>query len=482
MSNSSEQPSSAKFHFWDAVSIIVGIVVGTAIFKSPTMVFQNATGPLQALGFWGAGGFLSLCGALCYAELGAAYPHNGGDYAYLNRAFGNWLGFLFGWAQFAAILSGSIAAMSYAFGDYAVRFFGWSESSAVGLAAFAITLVSVVNLRGVVVGKTAQNLLSMAKVVGLLAVIVAAAAVVLLRTEPLPVAESGSLNRLMGPGAGLAMVFVLYAFGGWNDAVYVAAEVREPSRNLPRALLLGILGITLIYLLVNLAYLASLGFAAARQTHAPAADVLQLALGPWGARAVSALVMISALGAINGMVLTGSRIYAELGSDYRVFGWLGKWNTQASVPINAILGQGAVALLMIAAVGTEAGRITLDRLLLSVHLQPIPWDAYFGGFETLVASTAPIFWLFFLLTGIALVILRFRDPHTHRPFRVPLYPLPVVLFCLTCGYMLWSSLTYAGWLSLVSLLPFVTAIPFSLLHWRHQKQRSEKSLPPPVRD
>ena len=470
MSNQSEPHRLTKFHFWDAVSIIVGIVVGTAIFKSPTMVFQNATSAWQAIGFWGIGGLLSLCGAFCYAELGAAYPHNGGDYAYLNRAFGNWLGFLFGWAQFAAILSGSIAAMSYAFGDYAVRLFGFPETSAVALAAVAVTFVSVVNLRGVVVGKQAQNWLSLAKVLGLLAVLLAALLVMLGRSEPLA-ADTDSMNRLMGPGAGLAMVFVLYAFGGWNDAVYVAAEVRDPTRNLPRALVLGILGITTIYLLVNLAYLAALGFAAARQTHAPAADVLRLALGPWGERVVSALVMVSALGAINGMVLTGSRIYAELGTDYRVFGWLGKWNPHARVPVNAILGQGAVALLMIVAVGTEIGRQAIDRGLAFGGLQPMPWGAYFGGFETLVASTAPIFWLFFLLTGVALVVLRFRDPQTPRPFRVPFYPLPVILFCATCAYMLWSSLAYARWLSLVSLLPFVTALPFGILHWRHQRSR-----------
>jgi amino acid transporter len=270
----------------------------------------------------------------------------------------------------------------------------------------------------------------------------------------------------MGPGFGLAMVFVLYAFGGWNDAAFVAAEVRNPNRNLPWALFAGIGGITAIYLVINLSYVSVLGFDAARETQTPAADTLQQTVGPWGARAVSVLVMISALGAINGMILTGSRIYAVMGTDHPIFAQLGKWNRTASAPAAALVAQGAIALLLILAVGTERGQQTLDRGLVSVGLNGLPWDDYFGGFETLVAGTAPVFWAFFLLTGISLFLLRIQDRDRPRPFRVPCFPLPAIAFCLMSSYMLYSSLAYAKWLSLLGILPLAVGVPLYLLSQR----------------
>ncbi|MCA9267095.1 MAG: amino acid permease, partial [Planctomycetales bacterium] len=393
--SAADSAGAAAFGFWDLVAVIVGIVVGTAIFKSPTLVFQNTSSPAQALSLWAIGGGLSLCGAFCYAELATAYPQSGGDYAYLRRAFGSWLGFLFGWAQLTAILTGGVAAMAYAFGDYAVRLLGWSESAAVPLAVTAVVFISALNLLGATIGKSMQGLLSVAKVAGLSAVAIAG---LFLAGDAQPRTWSEA-HELQGPGVGLAMVFVLYAFGGWNDAAFVAAEVRGRSRNLPWALFAGIAGITLIYLAINVAILCALGFEGARSTYAPAADVVQRWAGPWGAKAVSALVMVSALGAINGMILAGSRIYAALGEDYSLFAWLGAWSTRRRTPVNAILSQAVVALGMIAAVGTAAGRNFVDHIMRSLGAGPLPWERYFGGFETLVTACAPVFWTFFLLTG-----------------------------------------------------------------------------------
>ena len=444
----------ARFGFWDVVAVIVGIVVGTAIFKTPTLVFQNTTGPWQALGLWVAGGALSLCGAFVYAELATTYPRNGGDYEYLSRAYGRFAGFLFGWAQLTAILSGSIAAMAYAFGDYAIRLFSLDELAALWLAALAIVLISGSNLLGVVAGKSLQNVLSLAKVLGLSGIVIGG----LFLTNPATVSQPVQSPELMGPGLGLALVFVLYAFGGWNDAAFVAAEVRNPHRNVPWALMVGIGGITAVYLAVNVAILKTLGFDAARQSYAPAADVMERTLGPVGAKTVSLLVMISALGAINGMILTGSRIYATVGVDHPLFARLGRWNRRVHAPVNAIVVQGMVSLSLILAVGTQTGQFVIDRLLKWIALPAIPWEQYFGGFETLVAGTAPVFWGFFLLTGVAAILLRVRDPHRERPFRMPGYPLPVVLFCVSCGYMLYSSVAYARWLTLIGFLPLMAGV------------------------
>jgi amino acid transporter len=270
---------------------------------------------------------------------------------------------------------------------------------------------------------------------------------------------------MQAAGFGLAMVFVLYAYGGWNDAAFVAAEVRNRPRNMPLALLLGTGGITLVYLLVNLGYLWGLGFENLRTSSAPAADVAQLALGDWGGKAISVLVMLCALGAINGLIFTGSRIYFGLGSDHRIFAWLGRWNAQRHTPIRSLLVQTFFALLLIAAVGTTVGQSLVDASLEAVGLSRLPWEEYFGGFETLVAATAPVFWGFFLLTGFSLFILRAKDYDIRRPFSAPLYPLEPILFCGMCYFMLFSAIEYAGGLSLLGLVPVAAGLP---LYWISQ--------------
>ena len=271
-----EDSTRAHLGLWDAISIIVGIVVGTAIFKTPQFVFANVHGPWQGMGCWLLGGILALIGSLCYAELATTYPRTGGDYVYLTRAYGRWVGFLFGWAQLTVILTGSIGAMAYAFADYAIAFWDKLDPSwTVSLALGSVLVLTVMNLLGVVFGKAVQNLLSVVKIVGLAGIVVAG----------FVWGGDASLEvqlPMEAAGFGLAMVFVLYAYGGWNDAAFVAAEVRDHHRNIPLALILGTGGITLVYLLVNLAYLWGLGFEGVRVSSAPAADVAKLAMGPWG--------------------------------------------------------------------------------------------------------------------------------------------------------------------------------------------------------
>jgi len=443
---------------WDAVSLIVGITVGTAIFRSPPLVFQNTTGPWQSLGVWLLGGLLCVLGGLCLAELATTYPRNGGDYEYLRRAYGRGVGFLFGWAQLAVVATANIGAMAYAFADYSRHVWRQPAGQAAWIAAGAILTLSLMNLLGLVVGRTLQNVLTSTKVVGLGGVVIAGLFMGQTATPPATIAPS----PLAPPSFGLALVFVLFAFGGWNDGVLVAAEVRDQRRNLPRALLFGIFGIAAIYLAVNAAYLAALGFDAARLATTPAADVLRLALGPWGARIISLLVMVSALGAINGMILAHSRIYATVGEDHRVFALLGRWNRWRA-PFVAIAIQAVVSLAMVVGVGTASGRNAIDAALRTAGLPALPWDSYFGGFETLVAGSAPVFWAFFLLTGLSVVVLRLKDGARARPFRVPFFPVPPIVFCATCGYMLYSSLSYARWLALIGILPLAAGLLLFLL-------------------
>jgi amino acid transporter len=446
----------AELGLWDAVSLIVGIVVGVAIFKAPPAVFSNVVNPWQGVAVWALGGLVALFGALCYAELATTYPGSGGDYLYLTRAYGPVVGFLFAWTRLAAILTGSIAALAYVFADYAVALFQCDPRAAVWFASAAVAGLTLFNVLGLRVGKSLQNLLTVVKVLGLAGLLVTG----LLKGS----ANSWRASQpVIGPGFGLAMILVLYAYGGWNDAAFVAADVREPRRNMPRALILGTLLITALYVLVNMAFVHALGFAGLRSSRAPAADVFGLWLGERGVAGMSLLVMVSALGAISGLIFTGSRVHASVGADYRIFSWLGRWNMRLNSPVYSLVAQACVSLLLIVGVGTDAGRDAIDRVLTGIGLQALPWNQYEGGFDTLVAGTAPVFWLFFLLTGVSLIVLRRRDQGRQRPFTTPLYPLIPLIFISVCGYMLYASVAYARALCLVGIVPLLIGIPLFLV-------------------
>lgn len=454
INNAAAPPAIApRLGLWDAVSIIIGIVVGTAIFRSSSDVFANSSKAWEALALWVLGGALSWCGAICYAELATTYPRDGGDYVYLTRAFGPWCGFLFGWGQLTAVLSGNIAIMAYAFADYGENLWSGLKPYSIWLTITPVIALSAVNAIGIVVGKTVQNVLTIGKIVGIAGLVMAgllAATKSEARFEVIGEARSANL--------GLALVFVLYAYGGWNHAAYVAAEVRDQRTNLPRALFLGLGCVTLIYLAVNSTYLAALGFDGARLTRTPAADVMEHAIGDWSGRAFSLLVMLSALSAINGMILTGSRIYAAWGGDYSALRWLGAWNEKSTAPVAAIALQAVIATLLILLIGTETGRGLFDSLLTRVGLNELPWERFNGGFATLVAASTPVFWALSLLTGVAVFVLRVRDHGIQRPYSMAFFPLPAVIFCGTCVFMLQASVSYAKWLTLIGIAPLAMGV------------------------
>src|SRR5579875_49554 len=459
MAHSADDAGSthAPLGLWDVVSIMIGIVVGTVIYETPPIVLQNVAGPWEALTAWALGGVMSLVGAFCYAELAATYPRSGGDYVYLTRAFGPWLGFLFAWFQLSVVRGGNIAMMSFVFADYAAAIwtvpFEWKWA----WAGAAVLCLTVLNLLGVVFGKRTQNVLTLAKVIGLSGVLVVGFA----SESHLLGSSEASLSRSRGseelPSLATAMVLVLLTYGGWNDAAFVAAEVRGGPRGIVRALLIGTVAITLLYLLLNVAFLWGLGFDQARQSHAIAADLLEQRLGPWGARAIALLVMISALGAINGMLFSGARVYASLGVDHPVFAWLGRTHQRTRTPWSALVVQSAISLGLIGVVGTPEGRAGVNGMLMYAGLEPVEWKGH-GGFEVLSVVATPLFWLFFLFSGLSVFVLRQRDPHLPRPFTVPLYPELPLLFCSICAYMIYAGTTYAQSIHLSGGLFVVTGV------------------------
>jgi APA family basic amino acid/polyamine antiporter len=456
----------AELGLWDAVSVIVGIVVGVSIFQVSPTVFSNVDTAWKGIAVWCVGGLVALVGAFCYGELATTYPGTGGDYIYLSRAYGPMAGFLFAWSRLTTILTGNIAAMAYVFADYAVRLFDCRPDAAVWFAAAAVAIVTLFNVMGLKAGKSLQNLLSVAKVLGLGGLLVTG----LLKGG---VSSWQPSQPVGGPGIGLAMILVLFAYGGWNDAALVTADVREPRRNMPRALIIGTLLVTALYVLVNIAYVHALGFVGLRDAQAPAADLLGLWLGKHGAAGMSLLVMVSALGAVSGLVLTGSRLHASLGTDYRLFSWMGHWNTRFNSPVRSLVTQACVSLLLIVGVGTDAGRNSIDRGLNAIGLEALPWSEYRGGFNTLVAGTTPVFWLFFLSTGVSLLVLRRKDRDRERPFTTPFYPVVPLIFIAVCCYMLYASVIYARALCLLGVVPLLIGIPLFLVSGRRQRPEGE---------
>ncbi|HEY8607957.1 MAG TPA: amino acid permease [Noviherbaspirillum sp.] len=416
-----ESAPRATLGLREAIAVIVGVVIGAGIFKSPAMVAGMSGSAEWMFAAWALGGLISLVGALCYAELTTAYSHAGGDYHFLQRAFGRSVAFLFGWARFAVITTGSIALLAFVFGDYMQQVlplgFLPPAAGAVVYACAVIVVLSLLNLHGIRTGSIAQSWLTLAEVAGLM-LIVAAAAFFIDAPAAAPAPGAAATGGLPG-SFGLAMVFVLLTYGGWNEAAYISAEVKDGKRNMVRALTLSILIITVLYLLVAWAYWKTLGMQRMASSEALAADVMGAAFGSIGERTISLLVAVSALTSINATMIVGARTGYAMGRDWPLLERLGRWDGVRGTPANAMLIQSAAALLLVL-LGAAAG----------------------SGFKAMVEFTAPVFWLFFLLTGVSLFVLRRREPSLPRPFKVPLFPVLPLLFCATCAYMLWSSLSY----------------------------------------
>jgi amino acid transporter len=407
----------------DAIFLTVGIVVGAGIFKAPSLVAGAAGSTAAMILAWVLGGVISMIGALCYAELACAFPSAGGDYHFLLRAYGRRLAFLFAWARITVIATGSIALLGFVFGDYCNQIIPLGEYGPTLYAILIVLLLTGVNYLGTRQSATTQNWLTSVEVLGLFVII--AAALMSPGAAPAPAAAAGAASGPLfglqiGPGFGFAMVMVLLTFGGWNEAAYVSAEVAGDKRVLARTLIISIAVLTVLYLAVNLAYLYGLGLAGMASSQAVGADLIKAAnWGEPGAKLLSAMVATSALTSINSTVIVGARSAYSTGRDWPALGWLGQWHAASDSPRRALLVQAAIALVLIV-----LGTVTRE------------------GFSSMVDYTAPVFWFFFLLTGISLFILRSREPDAERPFRVPLYPVVPILFCAACAYLLYSSLAY----------------------------------------
>jgi len=419
----------------DGAFLTVGMILGALIFKAPSTVAGATSGPGEFLLAWLLGGAISLCGALVYAELAARHPDTGGEYVFLRHGLGKGVAFVFAWARMTVIQTGAIAAVAFVFGDYASQIIDLGKDSAAIWAATSVVVLTALNFAGTLPSKAVQKAMEIALLAGLVAFSIAALVV------------GGAPHRAAAPASGsfgFAMIFVLLAYGGWNEAAYLAGEVRDAARNMTRILVFGVLAVTVLYLLVNLGYLAVLGHAGVKESKAVAADVMRVLTGEKGALLVALIVCVSVLTTINAAIFTGARTTYALGRDFALLRRLGNWREKGSTPAIAVVLQGVVTLALVA-----VGAATPD------------------GFNAMVAYTSPVFWSFFLLTAVTLFVLRARQPGSPG-FRVPLYPVVPAVFCLACLYMLYSSIDYVrnpdygpkfGFAVLAGLIVMLAGIP-----------------------
>jgi amino acid transporter len=435
-------------HPFSAIALIVGIVVGAGIFKTPSLVAAISGDAGWALVLWVVGALISIAGALCYAELCTAYPNAGGDYHFLQRAFGRDLSFMYGWSRATNINTGSIALLAFVFGDYMSTLVPLGTYSSAIWALGVVVMLTLVNVVGLHASSRVQMLLTVLEVLGLLAVVVAGFWV--------DAPASGAISWFVQAPApaqwGLCLVFVLLTFGGWNESAYVSAELRGGPRTMVWVIVASMAALTAIYLLVNLALLMGLGLKGLASSKTAASDLLGLAFGPWAHKALGLFVAIAALTSINATMIVGARTNFAVGRDWNALRKLGQWQLQVGSPRQALWMQALISIALIL-LGTQEA----------------------DGFSAMVEFTAPVFWGFLFLVGLSVIWLRQTDGQTERPFKVPLYPLLPLIFCSACAWLTYSSITYAISQKAIHVSMWLIAsgvLALLLLRWR------EKSLTP----
>lgn len=422
----------------EGMVLVVGMIVGIGIFATPSLVAQFSGSPINYLGAWLLGGLLTLIGGLCYAELATAFPSAGGEYHFLSRAYGRSVALLFAWARCTIIQTGAIALVAFVYGDYAQSVIPLGSYGPAIHAAIIVIIFTGINVAGTAQGKLAQALFTTLDVAALLMLIVAGLVIALfIGTPAAPAAAAAPASGSINYGLfGLAMVFVLLTYGGWNEAAYISAELRDGKRNIVRVMAYSAILVTVIYFLVAWAYLYVLGWEGLQKSNAVAADVMRAAFGPIGATVLAVAVCGAAISTLNATIFTGARVYYALGQDLPSLKFFGIWDTRGENPSNAFILQGVISLLLII-----LGAITRD------------------GFKTMVEYTSPVFWLFMTLVGISIFIFRWREPGRIIHYRVPLFPITPLLFIAMCLWMLYSSLAYTGKGALVGVIVLIIGLP-----------------------
>jgi amino acid transporter len=433
----------------DGAAFLIGVVIGIGIFRLPQLVAWNVDSGAMFIGVWILGGLVMLVGALCYAELGSAHPDAGGEYHFLSRAYGQPLGVLFAWARGTVIQTGAIAAVAFVYGDYANHLIPLGEDFGPSIhALLGVLALTGLNLIGTPQSKRVQVTLVGLVIVSLVAIIIAGFASGAAPSRELAVAPID-----MGLATiGLAMVFVLFTYGGWNETAYLSGEMRDVQHNMIRTLLLGTAVVTAIYVLANIAFLSVFGLQGLRESRVVGADLMQIVVGGWAATLLSLIVCVAALSTLNATIFTGARVYYALGRDLPALRFLGVWDVRGQEPSNALILQGAIALALV-----FFGAFTRD------------------GLQTMIEYTAPVFFFFLFLVAISVIVFRQREPKRRLPYRLPFYPLPPIVFAAASAWMVYSTVVYAGVGTLVGIGVLLLGLPLLLVSQAKKSAASGRS-------
>lgn len=388
------------FGFWDSVALVIGSVVGTGIFRTPSEVCRYLTDPGWVLGAWCLGGLIAFLGALCYSELSSSFPETGGTYVYLKYAYGSWAGFLFGWSELALMRTASIASVSYAFGEYFSSLIPHFPGSEKLIAISAIGLLTLINIAGLHYGKWLQNVVSLGKALALISLIFLGFALGqgnwghFSSVFPKP-PEPNFLSRL-----GLALVPILWTYGGWHESTFVAGEFKRTDTDLPFSLLASTGLVVIFYLAVNSVYLYLFTVGEIAEKNLIAGEVMKSIFGPVGHQLITMVILMCIFGVLNTVILAGGRIPYAVGQDHSILSWLGHSSPRFQTPARSLLVNAIWASVLVG------------------------W----GTFNRLLFLSAAAVWFFFAATGVSVFVARIRFRDKIRPFSMWGYPWSAIVF------------------------------------------------------
>lgn len=432
-----------RLGLFDATMIVMGGIIGSGIFINPYVVARQVHTPFLILMVWTLGGLLALAAAFIWAELASRRPDVGGQYAYLREAFHPMVAFLYGWVLLLVIQTGGMAAVAVTFSRYFLEMSPLPMSDS-ALAAVVLATLTVINCLGVRAGSTVQSIFMVLKIVAIVALVVCG---FLFIHGPMPGPSSQLLDRPASSdlliAIGAAMVPVLFAYGGWQTATFVAAEIKEPEKNLPRGLIFGVVGVVALYLAANFVYLRVLGANGLASTTAPASEVMRLALGNAGARAIAAGIAISTVGFLSQSMLTAPRVYFAMAQDGLFFKAVGRVHPKTHAPIIAIILQGAMAIII----------------------------ALWGRYEQILNYVVSMDFIFFGLTACCVFVFRRRQDRSSdgRITKVPGHPWTTAIFVAACWLVVLNTIYSYPNNTLIGIAILVAGIP-AYLFWRRSRR------------
>jgi APA family basic amino acid/polyamine antiporter len=421
-----------KLSFFDGAALLVGSVIGSGIFVVPSLIAQRVPEPGVVIAIWVFSGLLVLCGALTLAELGTMLPQSGGLYVYMREAYGSFWAYLYGWTIMLVAIPSSVAALTTAFLLYLKLFVPLTLFTEKALGIVVLVALGYINTRGVKQGAGVQNLFTILKVAGLVLLIGLALITQQGSIDHLQPALPATVSAGLLSAIGLSMISTLFAYDGWQFVSFVAGEIRDPQRNVPKSIVLGVLIVIAIYVTANLAYYFVLGSEGIAGSERVAADAMSAMVGPAGATIITLAIVCSTFGAISANVLAGPRVFYAMARDGVFFPALAKVHPRFQTPSNAIW-----------ALSLWAGLLTLT-----------------GGYEHLIKMSGFSNWIFFTMVVVSVIVLRRRHPDWPRPYKVVGYPFTVIVFVVVSAFFVINTLVEAPSSSLLGLLILAAGVPF----------------------